>query len=356
VTVVEKWNAIGEMAWRQTLPYSYFSSMRVIDSLVVIILQQSASRIFHLSLNGELLFSSEIPKVAVKTPVFDQDGNWYNLHHTGKFKVEKRNISGDILWEYQKPTNLPLNVHADEIEDCTVDAHGNVFVTGRHYGPHYGDTSLYSNCDILTVKLDQNGEYLWENRYQYTDLRSCQIGSRIQVDQHGQVFVTGYQSVRQGGDPYYSSDMILLAYDLLGNRIDSIFYDGVSSNEDNGVNLVLEEDGVYVLGWSQQQDNLYDQVVVKYQKPLINDIHNNTITEELKLFPNPVTSGGVVIDCEYRYAHIEIYDLIGNKILSDSEYDCGSFLEFKKKIPAGHYIITVKMPESIFSRSIIISE
>lgn len=356
VMAVEKWKANGDLLWRQTLPYSYTATLRVIDSLVIILFPPTPSRIFHFSLDGDLLFSGEIPKVSAKTPLFDQDGNWYSLRHTGKFLVEKRNIYGDILWEYQKPSNLPPNVLADEIEDCTVDPFGNVFITGRHYGPHYGDTSLYSNCDILTVKLNQHGEYQWENRYQYTDLRSCQVGQRIQVDLHGQVFVTGYQSVRQGGDPYYSSDMILLAYDAFGNRTDSTYYDGVFSQEDNGVNLLLEDDAIYVLGWTQQQDSLYDQVVIKYEKPLVNASRYNTISGDLKLFPNPVTGAGVVINCEASHVHIELSDLIGNKILSDPDYDCGSLFEFKKKIPAGHYIITARMPGSIISSGIIISE
>lgn len=105
---------------------------------------------------GELLQDITIPDILlVVIPVIDDLGNVYVKRGVGLYKVTKFSSEGGVLWEFEEPKLLPLNVHADELISIDFDEERNVYVTGRHYGANYGIDSLYKNGDMLTIKLSE---------------------------------------------------------------------------------------------------------------------------------------------------------------------------------------------------------
>lgn len=354
-SVLQKWSQAGQLIWEQPLDHNSIKSLTIINNILVIIYTGSHSFLQHYSMEGTLLFSTEVPKIVGIKPVFDTDGNLYILSIQSKYKIVKLDLYGDSLWAYHKPTNLPPNVSADELIDCVVAENGDVYVTGRYYGPYYGDTLLYTNCDILTAKLDAQGNVVWENIYRFDNKRSCQIGARILVDSHGNSYVAGYQSVKIGSDPFGSTDMVILVYDHDGNRIDSVYYDGLAHGDDNGVNMMLDSDALYLLGWSQQPDGLFDPVVIKYsnQYTSIQAINNNDI---FSVWPNPIKGGHCFIKSDQEIISARIIDLTGRLLYYGTNFSGNPQIDFGLNIHTGIYIITVTTKENVYSKAIVIED
>ncbi len=114
--------------------------MRIInDLLYVVTFRSQEPSIFYRYDYGGNAVDSFLIDLGRNRPVYDQDGNIYSFTFTGDFEIDKYDAAGNFQWTYHKDTNLPSNVHADELTDCTFDAEGNVYVTGRYYGEHYGE-------------------------------------------------------------------------------------------------------------------------------------------------------------------------------------------------------------------------
>ncbi|HSF89865.1 MAG TPA: hypothetical protein VLA46_10640, partial [Saprospiraceae bacterium] len=343
-TLIEKRDSQGNLIWQNAIPTRYLVNLQIAKSRLVVISSYNETEIYHLNLtDGQIVFTQEIPKVSATKPSFDNDGNWFNIYPTGKFKIDKRNIFGDTLWSFHYPTNLPGNVFADEIEDVCLNADGSIIVTGRHYGPYYGDTTSYSNCDVLTIKLDKNGIPIWTTRYQFNDLRSCQVGKKVLSNEKDFTFVGGYQSVRNGADPYASSDMLILVYDSGGNLIDSTYYDEPDGKDDNGVNLVLKENSLYLLGWTEQNDSLFDQTVVKYSYGYVlqteDEKHYN-----FKIFPNPTFSDELNLLCEENPLSATLIDITGRPIFESQNIHCNSKIQLPFNLLSGCYYLQLQWP------------
>ena len=126
--------------------------------------------------------------------------------------------------------------------------------------------------------------------------------------------------------------------------------------------------------WSAQYDSLtlcftargyiskFDKEVDSYAIMLVDNVYAsyiNSVAEEssfdqIRVFPNPIVSDGFAITCESPKAMLSIHDVTGKTILHDTKYECGSFFKLHDKLPAGMYIVSVKSPERIISKSIFI--
>jgi len=152
----------------------------------------------------------------------------------------------------------------DAAHALTVDAQGNVYVTGTATISHDGGDS-YTDSAMLTVKYGVTGDQEWSARYEgYHDGNS---GEAIAVDASGNVYVAG---VSDGGPSAYQ-DIVVVKYDASGVPIWSSLYD--SGGRDLVAAMVLDCEGcVYVTGESDAfADTEEDWVTIKY------DAHGNEV-------------------------------------------------------------------------------
>jgi hypothetical protein len=138
----------------------------------------------------------------------------------------------------------------DFLNDMSVDAAGNVYVTGESYRTFH---------DILTVKYDPQGAELWTARYDGPGQRH-DAGSAVAVDSAGNVYVTG--STENGnGVP----DYVTLKYGPNGQLLWERRYDGGAGHYDAAADLVLDGAGdVYVTGQSDAGSQWGDYLTIKY--------------------------------------------------------------------------------------------
>jgi len=205
-----------------------------------------------------------------------------------KYRISKTNLSGTVLWTEYYGTNLPSNVSGDEIKATIQDTDGNIYITGRHYGDEYG-TPNYSNADILTIKYDNSGSLIWENRYEY-ETNNADIANFITL-KNGNIYVGGH-SQRLGVSTEY--DYLVLKIDSTNGLTNGIYrYNGIANGNDAVYSLHVFDNGNVVLtglsyintqyGWTTQ---LLSDVVLS--------VTSFDFNKNIEVFPIPVYAGNLL--------------------------------------------------------------
>ncbi|MGZ4075489.1 MAG: DUF7948 domain-containing protein [Bacteroidia bacterium] len=138
-----------------------------------------------------------------------------------------------------------------------VDGSGNVYVTGY-------TTSSTQRRNMMTIKYNSSGTQQWNVTYDDT-LHGNDEGNALVLDASANVYVTGYDSTALNNYDYYT-----VKYNTSGTAIWSIRSDGDAHGDDKATNLVLDGSGaIIVAGQSRKLDNTLEYKVVKYVEKTI---------------------------------------------------------------------------------------
>lgn len=170
------------------------------------------------------------------------------------FMTIKYNSAGVQLWakRYDGAVNTDCYYY-DYAKAIWVDAAGNVYVTGQSWG---NDDLQY---DYLTLKYSSNGTLLWAKRYNGPASQS-DIVSSLFVDNAGNVYVTGGS---EAGNKEF--DVMTIKYNASGSQQWAIRYNGSANKGDYGNDLKVDDLGnVYVTGFTWVSSGKRDYVTIKY--------------------------------------------------------------------------------------------
>ncbi|MEW5702074.1 MAG: SBBP repeat-containing protein [Candidatus Zixiibacteriota bacterium] len=164
----------------------------------------------------------------------------------------KYDADGNLLWAvlYDGPVS-----GLDEANDVGVDLEGNVYVTGL-------STGSGTQADWATLKYDAAGTFVWERRENNFVANGEDVANALEVDEAGNIYVTGRYTAWHMGFPGYTSlEFMTVKYDPDGNAIWLRTFDG--GGDDEALALDVDALGnVYVTGWSQGVGR--DYLTVKY--------------------------------------------------------------------------------------------
>jgi uncharacterized delta-60 repeat protein len=165
------------------------------------------------------------------------------------YAVVKYNSAGVQQWVARY--NGPGNA-VDEVYSLQVDNSGNVYVTGYSNGGASGD-------DICTIKYNSSGVEQWVKRYNGT-ANNDDYGNSVAIDNGGNIYVTC--AVTQAGSDL---DYLTIKYDPSGNQQWTAFYDGPASGEDFPSSNTIDAAGnIYVTGYSEGIGTFRDYCTIKY--------------------------------------------------------------------------------------------
>jgi len=183
-----------------------------------------------------------------------------NVYVTGRswgpgsedYATIKYNTNGVQQWLARY--NGPSNAH-DYASDIAVDASGNVYVTGQSIGSG-------TEWDYATVKYNSDGIQQWAARYNGPG-NEFDVARKISADNSGNVYVTGY-SVGSGS----GRDYLTIKYNTNGEEQWVRRYNGPANGTDEANDIVIDDSGnVYVTGFSVGAVGIgtnYDYATIKY--------------------------------------------------------------------------------------------
>ena len=180
--------------------------------------------------------------------------------------VVKYDPSGNAMWAKGAGGKLATRCYG-----ISIDAGGNVLVTGLFYSPDitFGCTTLNNNGDenIFLVKYDSNGDVIWAKSAGGTFVDR---GYGIATDAGGNVYITGgfYSSSITFGtttltntDNACSDDIFLVKYDTDGNVLWAKGAGGTSLEAGNSISI--DADGnVYVTGYFLSSSIAFDDITL----------------------------------------------------------------------------------------------
>lgn len=277
-----------------------------------------------LDLNGNVLLAAE--------PLFDR-GAWTayidvagNFFYGGveNFGMTKLNANGTFAWRDTVPSNLPWNSHGDDVYAITGDSLGNVYATGRHYGPNFGSPTT-TNFDFLTMKYSPAGTVLWSKRYSHLGTNLPDIAQAICLDKDLNVYAGGISASTTGP---YIFDYSVVKYSNGGTEIGTIRYAG-NGPGNNSITSVLVDDNldVYVTGLTAPASAPVNITTQKYG--IITGIGEQKLpTGSLAVFPNPFTDRLEILLPNNNSGSLKIYSVTGQLVV-EKTYASAARLELQ---------------------------
>ncbi len=207
----------------------------------------------------------------------------------------------------------------DKGRDVTVDGAGNVYVTGYSME----NTNPWVSPDAITMKIDPNGNVLWQAIYDGPDNQHDE-GKAVTVDTSGNVYVAGYSKTASSG-----WDVLVLKYDANGNLLWAQ-RNGNAGGNNFAIDMVLRSNGVVVTGVSSQNGGdvltlAYDSNGNKEWEALYNSEGSNEdqpfgiVLDAQGNIIIGATIEGAVFDSTRNYGILK-YDANGNLLWAD-QYD-----------------------------------
>lgn len=170
-------------------------------------------------------------------------------HGNYEYVTLKYSNSGQPVWtnRYNGPGN-----GTNEAVGMTLDKAGNVFVTGYSLG-----TS--GNYEYATLKYSNSGQPLWTNRYHGSG-SGPSAATSVAVDGSGNAFVTG-----QVTGPSSNFDYATLKYSSSGALLWANTFNGPANGDDGATGVALDAAGnVYVTGVSAGLGTSNDIATIAY--------------------------------------------------------------------------------------------
>lgn len=163
------------------------------------------------------------------------------------FTALKYSPAGLLLWTTRH--NGPSN-DADDPTALSIDPQDNLIITGFFW---------YDLDDHLTIKLNAQGQLLWERTYS-SGLYYNERPNAVACDQAGNIFIAGSAWNIAENEDFYT-----YKYTLDGWRVWDIRYDAPGVSGDAAFGIALHENSLYVAGNSSINGAPADIVVVKYR-------------------------------------------------------------------------------------------
>lgn len=190
-------------------------------------------------------------------PINFGNGQILNSHSLGTADIfiSKSNSNGQVLWSVSAG-----GYGSDRATDVTVDANGNIYITGFYYGnATFGNisvSSVNSSQDVFIAKIDANGNFIWVKSF---GGNLAEWGNAINTDKSGNIILTGQfqgtsnfngTTVTSAHNPilnFASFDVFTAKLDPSGNII--WLKTGSSKFDDRGLDLVTDKNrNIYVCG------------------------------------------------------------------------------------------------------------
>jgi|GEM_PF-2818993 len=261
--------------------------------------------------------------------------------------VLKYDSAGNYLWNYRYAG--PGN-NWDLANDVAVDMQNNIYVTGR------SDDSIYV-ADCFTFKLNAAGNLEWQDGYNGNGSYPADIGNSIAVDNNGRAIVCG-----STWDSNSRDNVLIIVYDSSGNRIFTDLYNSGSGvvNDVYGADVLCDQNGsFYMTGQTDSHLGMTDFITMKYTDFLLNASSPSVPNSSLSVYPDPFQNSFNLsyFSTENTTSYIQIFNTMGATVFKKQfEIQSGeNNMHFDGlALSPGIYSLQLITPEGkLFSREVV---
>ena len=158
-------------------------------------------------------------------------------HGVGEFWVHKINLAGEIEWrQYFGGTNNDRSYDAVQTDE------GDFIVVGTSESEDVDISNPHGGYDIWVIKLDPNGQLIWERSFGGSQYDSA---NAVILDQAQNIYVLGntFSEDQDISSPLGHSDMWLLSLNQAGQLLSEQTFGG--TDFDVGRDLAFDTQGIY---------------------------------------------------------------------------------------------------------------
>jgi hypothetical protein len=308
----------------------------------------SAGKLVKVDVNNNLIFNGTTSILNGINDVQVTPDNNLLITAWTSYRISKVNLTGSLIWTQQYGTNLPSNVSGDEMKATIQDSDGNIYITGRHYGLNYG-TPSYTNADILTLKYNNNGNLIWQNRYEYL-IDNADIGNVIKL-KNGSIYVGGQSESIGLGTGY---DYVVLKIDSATGVSTGVYrYDGLANGDDAVSSLYVFDNGNVVLtglSFINSQYNWTTQLL----SDIVLSVQNISFDNNFQVYPNPTASGEVLTIVGNGIKSYSIISAIGQMVQQGTLEASELHSIHIGNVTTGMYLLYLKTDNGIMTRKLIV--
>ena len=229
------------------------------------------------------------------------------------FYMIKTDLSGNGIWAKM------FGGEGVEIAKSIIStSDGNYIICG------YRQDSISVEDDIYVVKVDQNGELIWEKTY---GTEHSEMAEDVIETSDGNILIAGSSGLYDipGNNSGRNRDMYLLKIDHEGNVLNEAIYWVMQGNQgayDDGYAVCENEYGEYYIvgGCSQESVEVMDIAVVKTDSDLNAiwkenfEMNESSFYDFTRASVSSTSGGGILVCGSFKYAAILNNDLFLMKI------------------------------------------
>ena len=256
------------------------------------------------------------------------------------FFVLKLDSNGEFIW-----AKGIGGLNNDSANGVSVDAYGNVFITGDfrdsvNFDAGQSDFSLYAQgyCNAYILKLDHNGNYIWAKAITGVE---CVTGNDISVTPSGDAFIIGKFNYSADFNPgigneylstNYAIDVFILSLNYNGEFVWAGNMGGDGNDEGNSI--WASTTGVYATGYFEGTvdfdpspspawviGNEFNEIFSMKLSHLAG-LSPLGETDAFNIYPNPVSDLLNIESKDCDITEFEIFNIEGKRILTGDLKEC----------------------------------
>lgn len=239
------------------------------------------------------------------------------------FWVIKTDSEGNEEWQ-----KVIGSKYDDQLSTVLQDKEHHFIIAGST-----SDKAEGKNRDMLVLKLDEKGEVLWRENYDFSDK---DVLSTIVASSDDTYVVGGYIEKKSKMGQKNTNYMLF----KINNKGEQLWDNELESQANDMLRKVIEtRDGGYLLSGTRKKKGTSDFLIIKLKdknKPPVEKIN-------VEAFPNPAQSyTNVIINYDYSYGTATVFDLNGRMIKTEKIDGSRTIPINLSGQPQGIYIIDIE--------------
>jgi len=221
----------------------------------------------------------------------------------------------------------------------------------------------------MLVKFDKNGNTVWAKS---AGSNAPAAAKSIKTDISGNIYVAGYYngtSITFGATTLTNTnpgldDFFILKYDGAGNSLWAKSGGGSTNNDEANAVAVNAAGNCYVAGYFKSSTVVFgsttltnvdsSDIFIAKLGTLTGINDKETLTEEIKVYPNPTTGQFTVFYPGFQVQNsveMRIYNLLGNVVYSETLRSIKEI--FMMDVPTGIYFLQLKSGNNVHYQKLV---